>query len=63
MCVIQGGKAQRRQRQAEENLKPYIGRVEPSKTLQSQRNTSSVFLKFQLQVFTFFPFGSYGAKK
>ncbi|XP_028279838.1 follistatin-related protein 1 [Parambassis ranga] len=29
--TARGGKAQRRQRQAEENLKPYIGRVEPKK--------------------------------
>ncbi|XP_053730171.1 SPARC-like protein 1 [Synchiropus splendidus] len=30
-CIVMGGRAQRRQRQAEETLKPYIGRVEPEK--------------------------------
>ena len=32
VCSVQGGRAQRRQRQAEESLGPYIGRVKPGKT-------------------------------
>ncbi|KAM9804132.1 SPARC [Neosynchiropus ocellatus] len=30
--IVTGGRAQRRQRQAEETLKPYVGRVEPGET-------------------------------
>lgn len=30
-CTTTGGRAQRKQRQAEESLRPYIGRVEPEK--------------------------------
>lgn len=32
-CVCKGGRAQRKQRQAEEKLRPYLGRVDPGETV------------------------------
>lgn len=37
--VVQGGRAQRRQRQADERLRPYIGRVEPGKICTADWNS------------------------
>lgn len=33
VCVCKGGRAQRKQRQAEEKLRPYLGRVDPGETV------------------------------
>lgn len=33
VCVYKGGRAQRKQRQAEEKLRPYLGRVDPGETV------------------------------
>ncbi|XP_039995648.1 SPARC-like protein 1 [Xiphias gladius] len=41
-CTAMGGRAQHRQRQAEESLRPYIGRVEPEKLCELLKCSSPV---------------------
>ncbi len=51
ICVCKGGRAQREQRQAEEKLRPYLGRVDPGETvflikLEKKKNLMTGFVHY-----------------